>query len=525
MKRKRLFSIVLFSLLATFMLNIAMASDDGGGSSKYSTGIAGKTNSPGEGNCTSCHTGNPVNTGGGSVTITSPDLTGWAYTPGQTYTINVTVTKTTMSLFALDFEALLSTGANAGNLVITNSTETQILLKTVGGNSRKNVVHNNGGVYATDTHMFSFNWVAPATGTGSITFYVSGLAADASTDETGDYTYTSSQVVTEAIVLAPVANFTGSPTTICQGGSIAFTDQSSNTPTSWLWDFGDGQTSTDQYPVSHIYVSSGTFTVSLTATNAGGSDISTMTDYITVNPTLVPDVSITPDATTVCPGTTVTITATPFNGGTPSYSWTVDGNIVGTNSDTYSAIFTDGQSVVCTMTSDATCADPTTAISSPFITGVYTVASVIITETTGTLTSDAANGNQWYEQTGGIIGGAIGQSYSPSINGNYYTIVTDANGCTSTSNIISFVLSIENNLNNHEVIVYPNPSKGIVNISFEKSITNGQLIIEDFTGKEVYNEKINQKNGSVKTIDLSKYSTGVYFFKINEQKYKVVFDK
>jgi len=53
-------------------------------------------------------------------------------------------------------------------------------------------------------------------------------------------------------------------------------------PTSWLWDFGDGSTSTEQNPV-HIYESEGSFTVKLTATNSAGSDTETKENYITTS--------------------------------------------------------------------------------------------------------------------------------------------------------------------------------------------------------------------------------------------------
>jgi PKD repeat protein len=81
--------------------------------------------------------------------------------------------------------------------------------------------------------------------------------------------------------VAPVADFTGNPTSGEAPLTVSFTDQSSNSPTSWSWDFGDGGTSTAQNP-SHQYGSAGTYTVSLTATNACGSDVETKTDYITV---------------------------------------------------------------------------------------------------------------------------------------------------------------------------------------------------------------------------------------------------
>lgn len=326
-------------------------------------------------------------------------------------------------------------------------------------------------------------------------------------------------------VAAPVASFSANNTSICPNGSTTFTDQSTNTPTSWSWTFAGGTpaTSTLQNPVV-TFATAGAHTVALTASNAGGPNTSTMTNYITVNPELVPSVVIAPSATTVCPGTSVLLTATPTNGGTPTYSWTVDGNIVGTN-NTYSAIFTNGQAVVCTMTSNAACANPTSATSSTFNTGVYTVVPVTITETTGTLSSTATSGNQWYEQSSGIIASATAASFAPTTNGNYYSIVTDANGCTSTSNTLSFIYNGVNVISaNYAIKVYPNPSKGIVNISFENSI-NDNLSIEDFTGKVIYNENLNQKNGSVKTIDLSNYSNGVYFIKINNQKHKIVLVK
>ncbi|MCI5054712.1 MAG: PKD domain-containing protein, partial [Flavobacteriales bacterium] len=53
--------------------------------------------------------------------------------------------------------------------------------------------------------------------------------------------------------------------------TVAFTDGTANTPTSWLWDFGDGNTSTQQNP-THNYAVAGTYTVCLTATNSCGTD-------------------------------------------------------------------------------------------------------------------------------------------------------------------------------------------------------------------------------------------------------------
>lgn len=92
--------------------------------------------------------------------------------------------------------------------------------------------------------------------------------------------------------VAPVANFDVNVDSTCTG-EVQFTDLSTNGPTSWSWNFGDGNTSTLQNP-THTYSASGTYTVQLTATNAIGNHVETKTNYISVsmpaNPTVVGDV-------------------------------------------------------------------------------------------------------------------------------------------------------------------------------------------------------------------------------------------
>lgn len=83
-------------------------------------------------------------------------------------------------------------------------------------------------------------------------------------------------------MVPPTADFAGSPVSGDALLNVSFFDSSSNNPVSWSWTFGDGGTSTQQNPV-HQYVNPGVFTVSLTATNAGGSDTLTKTDYINVS--------------------------------------------------------------------------------------------------------------------------------------------------------------------------------------------------------------------------------------------------
>ena len=97
-------------------------------------------------------------------------------------------------------------------------------------------------------------------------------------------TPTLSNIKVEASIYATyippqVADFSATPLSGIYPLTVQFTDTSTNTPTSWLWSFGDGQTSTLQNP-SHTYTRSGFFTVTLTATNDAGSDIKIKTNYI-----------------------------------------------------------------------------------------------------------------------------------------------------------------------------------------------------------------------------------------------------
>lgn len=74
---------------------------------------------------------------------------------------------------------------------------------------------------------------------------------------------------------APVAGFTYTPANPVVNQTVSFTDASSGGPTSWLWNFGDGQTSAVRNP-THTFTVAGVFNVTLTATNAAGSSSKTV---------------------------------------------------------------------------------------------------------------------------------------------------------------------------------------------------------------------------------------------------------
>ncbi len=77
------------------------------------------------------------------------------------------------------------------------------------------------------------------------------------------------------------ADFTADPTDGRAALDVQFTDQSVGAVDAWLWDFGDGGTSTEHNPV-HRYTEPGTYTVTLSASGPSASDSETKTDYIHV---------------------------------------------------------------------------------------------------------------------------------------------------------------------------------------------------------------------------------------------------
>lgn len=82
----------------------------------------------------------------------------------------------------------------------------------------------------------------------------------------------SKEIVVGRLNLAPEASFTYAPETVHTAETVLFTDTSSDdgdSIMSWAWDFGDGQTSSEQNP-EHEYANEGTFTVTLTVTDAEG---------------------------------------------------------------------------------------------------------------------------------------------------------------------------------------------------------------------------------------------------------------
>ncbi|OFX61008.1 MAG: hypothetical protein A2W84_15730, partial [Bacteroidetes bacterium GWC2_40_13] len=170
-----------------------------------------------------------------------------------------------------------------------------------------------------------------------------------------------------------------------------------------------------------------------------------------------PSVSISADNTGVCSGIPVTLTATPLNGGTPSYQWYLNGSVTGTNNHQLSYTPTDGDSVYVVMTSDLSCTttNPVQSNKIGFSVADVVAASVTISAdntevcsgTEVTLTATPVNGGvpsyQWY-----INGTASGTgtevfSYIPSDGDQVKVVMASSLACTSNSPATSNILAMQ----------------------------------------------------------------------------------
>lgn len=101
------------------------------------------------------------------------------------------------------------------------------------------------------------------------------------TNAAGSDTNTKTNYISVTVGSGPVADFSGTPLTGAAPLTVTFTDLTTNAPTSWSWNFGDGGTSTLQNP-SHAYTTAGSYAVTLTASNTCGPNTATKPNYITV---------------------------------------------------------------------------------------------------------------------------------------------------------------------------------------------------------------------------------------------------
>lgn len=166
----------------------------------YSTGPPpGRTGAPGELTCRDvCHSSFALNSGPGQLRIEVPS----SYQPEQKYRLRVILFQTGQSRWGFQLTARTSTNKQAGSFSPIGP-ETQVITGSVGGSQFQYIEHTSSGTFpgrsATETNpvIWEVDWTAPAKGSGTVTFYLAGNAANGDGFNSGDYIYTTTVMSTE----------------------------------------------------------------------------------------------------------------------------------------------------------------------------------------------------------------------------------------------------------------------------------------------------------------------------------------
>jgi len=269
----------------------------------YPTGApAAKTGSPGDGsNCTSCHGGTATTTPN-CITTTIP-VSG--YVAGQVYAITATNPLTGSGKYGFEVSPQNVAGTQLGTLAAGSGSQ------LVGGT--KYVTHTNAN---SSTKVWTFNWTAPAAGTGPVTFYAA-FAKGANNNVT-----LSNLTVQEAAATPAAAGPISGPTTGCANGTATYSIATIAGATSYVWTVTGASISSGAGTTS-ITVSFGssatTVNLSVYGSNSAGNGAPSNLS-VTVNAAPAATSAITGSATP-CQTSSQTYSVTNVSG--VSYNWTV----------------------------------------------------------------------------------------------------------------------------------------------------------------------------------------------------------
>lgn len=211
--------------------------------------------------------------------------------------------------------------------------------------------------------------------------------------------------VTGQVVAGQPAIFTISPYSIaiaasanpaCQGHAITFTAtinpvDGGAPPYTYAWYVnGTVQQNGSNGSFNYTFTTSGQQVYCVATPPADDPNQNKITSNkitVTVTAAAAPSVVIAASNTTICSGSPVTFTATPSNGGSPSYQWKLNGAVVsGATGSTYTtSALTNGQVVSCSMASSLACVTAS-SVASNNITMTVTPSQTMLVNITGTTT-------------------------------------------------------------------------------------------------------------------------------------------
>jgi len=275
---------------------------------------AGYTNAPGESNCTSCHSGSLITSGTNwDNIILTTNIPATGYIPDSTYNITLSHTQSGIVKFGFSITALNSSNNKAGVLIVTNSTT-----MTLTNGTRSYIGQLSSGTSGSGSISWSFQWKAPSTPSGNITFYTTVNASNNSNGTTGDQIYAKTFSFSQSSLL-PVAGISPSSITVCSGDTAYFQGSGTNNTTIYNWTANGATptTSTQQNP-KFVYANPGTYNVNLTVRNNKGTSLP-VSATVTVNPKPVNTLSVT-GPSKLCAGDSVLLSSN-AGGNNITYAW------------------------------------------------------------------------------------------------------------------------------------------------------------------------------------------------------------
>lgn len=325
-----------------------------------------------------------------------------------------------------------------------------------------------------------------------------------------------------------VVNFQGSPSNICAGTTVNFTDLTTgSTPTSWLWSFPGGTptSSTMQNPTV-VYNTPGTYAVTLTVDDGNGPVTFSDNAHITaVGMPAMP--SVITGSASICPNVSTTYSV--VNDPTMLYTWTIPTGWTGSSTSNSINVINDNTSGAISVTADNICGS-----SSPRTINVTIlqnpVAAFTSVDNAGTVTfTDASTGAtswSWNFGDGSPTSSQQNPVHTYAVSGNYVVTLTVTNGCgtdiiTQTVNVI--VTSI-NELVLAGIKIYPTLATNQLTIEglTTSSISNKEIRIVDVLGKT---HLISTITNTKEIINISFLSNGVYFILLDNGKMNQKFFK
>jgi chitinase len=307
-----------------------------------------------------------------------------------------------------------------------------------GGSVTFTASSTNGG--PSPSYAWQLNGLAA--GTNSPSFTSSSLAnndvvrvvmtSNAACKTTGTAT-SNSITMTVTAGSTPTASIAASNTTICSGANVTFTATTANAGTpSFAWKVNGIAAGIDAATFSSTSLSNNDI-VKVIITPTGSCNLSPVSSNsitVIVNSPAAANVSIVASSTSICSGASVTFTANPTNGGTPSYAWQVNGAASGTNAGTFTSTAMSNNDVVkVIMTSSASCVSPSVATSNSITMSVASGSTPAVSISTSN-TSVCSGTNVTFTATPSNAGAP---SYAWKING----VTAGSNAPTFSSTSLS----------------------------------------------------------------------------------------